>query len=475
MYGHRREGDCSDSELVVPFSAPNEAIAQMSSFADEVNPKGRTPISRSLRAALEDFGDRPGEIVLISDGIETCDEDPCALMREWREKDVDIRVHVVGLGLQNEERAAMQCISDAAGTTYHDAQSVDELIAGMEEIRGESDGEPIEAAAPSEADGTIWRALDILATNEAGESMRVQGTARWEGGDPIEVSSGSHNRVPAGEVAVTVGVRTRNGNLYKPVTASTTVAPSGDTDLRIVVPEPPSVKAKFLERGEEISGSFVTAYQADEKAFGFRHIDRAYLEPDTYEFRAAPNADNELSVAETFAAGDHKEIVFELTHTVHTQIKMIAKGTDFRFSTNLELWQDGEEKYGVHARNGVRALPGTYDVRLPLRLTPYLHEGLVLGTEEGKEYTIEVPVGHVTFRYENVDGSPIDDTRVFPERKNEDGRWVSDSIKTSGTPVPLVPGEYRVRGWSHRGNFDDVLFEIAVGDNKDIVLRDKGE
>ena len=375
VYGHRRKGDCSDTELVVPFSPPGQAILEMATFSDQVNPKGKTPIARSLRAALEDFGDRPGEIILISDGIETCDEDPCALVRQWRESNVDIRVHVVGLGLQDEERSAMQCISDAAGTPYHDAQSAAEIVAGLQEIRESSE---IPAGDPGEGLESEWRALDILATNEAGEPMRVQGTAVWDGGEPIVVSSNGHNPVPPGEVEVTVGVRTRNGTLYEPVTTTVTVSGSGETELELIVPEPPSVKAKFEEAGAEHRGAFVTAYQDGEEVFGFRSKDRAYIDPGTYEFRSNPNDDNELSVTETFEAGDHKEILFELVRTVKASIKMVAAGSGLDFRTNYELWQDGQEKYGVHWNNGVRALPGTYDLVIPLRLTPYTHEGLVI-------------------------------------------------------------------------------------------------
>mgnify|MGYP001066788994 CR=1 FL=1 len=74
-------------------------------------------------AAQEDFGDREGDILLISDGIETCDPDPCDLVQDWHDSGIDIRVHVVGLGLTDMARGAMQCIADASGTTYLDAQS----------------------------------------------------------------------------------------------------------------------------------------------------------------------------------------------------------------------------------------------------------------------------------------------------------------------------------------------------------------
>ena len=84
-------------------------------------------------------------------------------------------------------------------------------------------------------------------------------------------------------------------------------------------------------------------------------------------------------------------------------------------------------------------------------------------------------MGHVTLRYQKADGSPERDERVRVERRTEDDRWVSDGIERTGAPIPLVAGEYRAEGWSGRGSFDVVYFEIAVGDEKEIVLRDKGD
>ena len=154
---------------------------------------------------------------------------------------------------------------------------------------------------------------------------------------------------------------------------------------------------------------------------------------------------------------------------------MTAAGSGIPFGTNYELWQNGEKKYDVHRSNGARALPGTYDLRLPLRLTPHVHHGLVLTTEAEQEFVIEVPVGHVTITYQNADGSPGRDERVFLARMNEDGRWVRDSIRRTSTLIPLVAGEYQLEGWSQLGDFDTLYFQIAVGEDKEVVLRARGQ
>ncbi|MEM6704390.1 MAG: hypothetical protein AAF690_16855 [Acidobacteriota bacterium] len=462
VYGHRRKGDCSDSELVVPFASPDRAVSAMSSFADGVNPTGKTPIARSLRAALEDFGDRPGEIILVSDGIETCDDDPCALVREWRESDVAIKVHVVGLGLQEAERTAMQCISDAAGTEYRDAGSASELAAGLQEIR---------AAAPSAPLDPDWRVLTIRATNEAGESLRVDGTARAEGQDPIPVSSNGRVRVPPGDVEVEVGVRTRNGNLYRPVTRTVESAIRGETVLEVVVPEPPSVTFRFVQSGEEREGALVRAYQDDREVLSARSFDRAYVDPGAYEFRSELDADNQLRVSESFAAGDRKEVVFQAVQTVSARFVVRPRGGEQAYASNFELWQNGERAYKVHRFNGVQALPGIYELRMPLELTPFVVPEVELTAEPEQAFEFEVPVAWLVLRYQKADGSPMDDARVFLSRLNEEGRWVSDKITPSGERVPLMEGRYRAEGWKQLGTFEPIEFDVSVGEELEKVLR----
>ena len=103
---------------------------------------------------------------------------------------------------------------------------------------------------------------------------------------------------------------------------------------------------------------------------------------------------------------------------------MVASGGGERMRAVLELHQGGERRYKVNTRATV--LPGTYDVVLPLYLTPWTHEGLVITAEEQQEYELEVPVGYATIRYQNADGSPMDDARVFMEagdRRHLQERW----------------------------------------------------
>lgn len=49
IYGHRRAGDCSDSELAVPFGAAEDALSTMADRIDGVTPRGKTPSPAACR------------------------------------------------------------------------------------------------------------------------------------------------------------------------------------------------------------------------------------------------------------------------------------------------------------------------------------------------------------------------------------------------------------------------------------------
>jgi len=268
-YGHRRTADCRDSELVVPFGPPEQVVGQVQAFAKDLNPLGKTPISYSLRQALADFGDRPGEIILISDGIETCDEDPCALMREWREKDIQIKVHVVGLGLDEKAKSAMQCIAEAAGTEYRDAESAATLAEGLAQIQEEAKTEQIVRQT------TI--ALRLIGKDAAGRRVQVEGVLKQQGEDRYEVSSNHRNVVESGSYELVVGVPTKNGTIYQPATKTVEVAETGETTVEVEVEVPPSVYATFTDADEKQRGALVHAFENDREAFIFRWIDTVYV------------------------------------------------------------------------------------------------------------------------------------------------------------------------------------------------------
>ena len=118
VYGHQStisagEQDCDDTKLEVPLGFKNGY--SITRKIDQVQCKGTTPIARSLEKAAGDFSDCDNcrnVIILITDGIEACDEDPCAVARALQAKNIVLKPFVIGIGIDMDMMASLQCIGN---------------------------------------------------------------------------------------------------------------------------------------------------------------------------------------------------------------------------------------------------------------------------------------------------------------------------------------------------------------------------
>jgi Ca-activated chloride channel family protein len=133
-YGHRRKGDCSDVEELVAVSPLDRD--RLTRTVQAISPKGKTPITRSVRTAAETLKALEEEttIVLVSDGKETCEGDPCALVRELKEAGLRFVLHVIGFDVTEEERRQLECMAGAGGGTYFTAKTAHEFRAAAREV-----------------------------------------------------------------------------------------------------------------------------------------------------------------------------------------------------------------------------------------------------------------------------------------------------------------------------------------------------
>ena len=119
----------------MPIQA-NGAQAINDRLAD-IQALGMTPMSESIRQAANDFTFAPGRknfIVLISDGKETCGDEPATVVEYLKEIGIDFAIHVIGLDVDGETAAQLKRISDAAGGVYYDARSEEDLDAALNNI-----------------------------------------------------------------------------------------------------------------------------------------------------------------------------------------------------------------------------------------------------------------------------------------------------------------------------------------------------
>ena len=113
IYGHLKQfppQDCDDSRLEVPFLKGN--IPLIKEVLQKVIPRGTTPIARSLELCGNDFPQDPSRniIILITDGIEECGGDPCAISQALQKKGIFLKPFVIGLGLDISLKKTFECV-----------------------------------------------------------------------------------------------------------------------------------------------------------------------------------------------------------------------------------------------------------------------------------------------------------------------------------------------------------------------------
>ena len=114
VYGHQSPvppQDCSDTRLEVPFAEGNAPkIRQKLRY---LTPKGTTPIANSLAACGKDFprcDNCRNVIILITDGIEACDGDPCAVSTDLQKKGIYLKPFIIGIGLDPSFTKTFECV-----------------------------------------------------------------------------------------------------------------------------------------------------------------------------------------------------------------------------------------------------------------------------------------------------------------------------------------------------------------------------
>ncbi|WP_303673238.1 vWA domain-containing protein [Vampirovibrio chlorellavorus] len=120
---------CKATSLLVPLGENNRNL--IASKMIGLRPTGATPISYTvLRSLQEDFNAVNGthSIILISDGIETCGEDPCDVAVKMQQMGIHIKINVIGLGLQDYAAVKqLRCVALATKGQFYTANTAAEL------------------------------------------------------------------------------------------------------------------------------------------------------------------------------------------------------------------------------------------------------------------------------------------------------------------------------------------------------------
>ncbi len=140
VYGAKVDGKgkptaaaCADTQLVTPIGKIDKPA--LTSAIGAINALGETPIAHSLTEALKDLGtEGKRNIVLVSDGEESCVPDPCPVIKKLTAAGVDLQIDTVGFGVNAKARQQLQCIADVGKGTYYDAKDAGALTTSLSKL-----------------------------------------------------------------------------------------------------------------------------------------------------------------------------------------------------------------------------------------------------------------------------------------------------------------------------------------------------
>jgi hypothetical protein len=157
-YGSKQRETCTDSELVVPVTAPDRK--RIVDFVDHANPRGETPLVYSLLQTIGDL--KPaggGTVILITDGEESCGGSFAEAAQRLKASGLEVSLSIVGFTLAGRQaQKQLADVASATGGLYYSADDAATLA------------QAVTSAAVSRFPYTIFTSAgQALASGEAGD------------------------------------------------------------------------------------------------------------------------------------------------------------------------------------------------------------------------------------------------------------------------------------------------------------------
>ena len=477
-YGHRAKGDCNDIETVVPAAPAN--AAQTMAVINALSPKGKTPISEAVRRAAGELRSTEAKatVILVSDGLETCEADPCALASELEKSGVDFTVHVVGFDLKGEDTRTLQCLAENTGGKYLSADNADELNSAIGEVVAEVAVAPPPPAAPEpEAKPTLLKVEVFYATGgEALENAYVSVfAADNEGGKAgaKAVTAGSKNN-PFKVQPGSYFLETRVGKAF--ASGPVDVADGGTTQVALVLNAGLlKVAALAEEGGKPLDEAYIYVEEAEAGAGGNRGAvtsgnqrTQFVLPEGRYYARAVlgkASAGTEVEVK----AGQLSETAVIIGLGVLQVTGIPAEGAK-PISSYVNIYEVEKQLDGTRKR----VTAGNARNQFKLSAGQYFVEVIAEKAKAGQE--VEVSAGKLTEVTVNLNAGALSVSSdkktylvVYKAEKNLDGTRDRIGGISAGKPLMMPAGKYVVVGTRDKKNAEAEV-EVMPGKLAEVTV-----
>ena len=137
IFGHRhsqrsKDKSCADSELVAEFDSPTSVLSKFSKL--KLKPKGYTSLALSLRKAAKDFTDTSKAIVIFSDGLDTCDGDPEAVIKELYDQGIAVRLFIASISSKKKDLEGLSNLAELSGGSFIELESLNQSLGAMRNL-----------------------------------------------------------------------------------------------------------------------------------------------------------------------------------------------------------------------------------------------------------------------------------------------------------------------------------------------------
>lgn len=150
IYGPGTLDACSNIDI--RFAPQPDAAGPIIAAVDQVQPDGDTPLTQAVLDAAEtlQYRTKPGVIVLVTDGKETCGGAPCQLAATLAGTAPDLTVHVIGFKVRGaffewkdtpiadleHGRTVARCLADRTGGEYVSTENTEDLVRALRQTLG---------------------------------------------------------------------------------------------------------------------------------------------------------------------------------------------------------------------------------------------------------------------------------------------------------------------------------------------------
>jgi len=135
-YGHQNKASCEDFQVlkqISDFDADSYASA-----VKAIAPKGSTPIAAALDAAVQSMAQQTGtkHIVLLSDGLDNCEGDPCARAESLAQTVPQLTLHAITFDRPDklQKLAKLSCIAEPSDGIFKAASSPKQLNSALRAV-----------------------------------------------------------------------------------------------------------------------------------------------------------------------------------------------------------------------------------------------------------------------------------------------------------------------------------------------------